>query len=166
MNNDNRVSATLDDGAVGAVIAKVQEIRASMTFLLTLSMQDRKELPKMGDKSIGFDDKCVAYMGSNPEFLPGFIDLAEVRKDRALRTQMMRVYAELATLTEAVDDTLRVVASEVWMADLAYYQAVREAARRGRPGSQPIYEDLRQRFPGTTRTPAATAVGAAAKEPA
>jgi hypothetical protein len=51
------------------------------------------------------------------------------------------------------------VSSEVWMADLAYYQSVREAAHRSRAGAQDIYDDLRQRFPGT-RT------GQAAPEPA
>jgi hypothetical protein len=35
------------------------------------------------------------------------------------------------------------------MADLAYYQSVREAAHRSRAGAQDIYDDLRQRFPGT-----------------
>ena len=34
------------------------------------------------------------------------------------------------------------------MADLAYYQSVREAAHRGRDGAQDVYDDLRQRFPG------------------
>ena len=40
--------------------------------------------------------------------------------------------------------------SEIWMADLAYYQSVREAKRRGRPGAETIYNDLRPRFPGST----------------
>jgi len=153
MNNDNRVSAVIDDAAVTDLLGHIQAMRAALPFLLTLSAQDRRELPKMGDKSIGFDEKCVTYMASIPEFLPGFVDLGEVNKDRALRAKMMRFYADLAQLNDTVDDTLRVVTSEIWMADLAYYQAVREAARRGRPGAQPIYDDLRQRFPGPGRTP-------------
>lgn len=153
MNNDNRVSAVLEDAIVTEILGHIQAIRAALPFLLTLSAQDRRELPKMGDKSIGFDEKCVTYMASNPEFLPGFVDLAEVNKDRALRTTMLRFFADLVTLNDTVDDTLRIVTSEIWMADLAYYQAVREAARRGRPGAEAIYEDLKQRFPGAGRTP-------------
>jgi hypothetical protein len=42
---------------------------------------------------------------------------------------------------------------------LAYYQSVREAARRNVQGAKGIYEDLRQRFPGASHT-------AVPKEPA
>lgn len=161
MSSDNRISAVVPAEDVTEILGSIAAIRAKLPFLLTLSPQERRELPKMGDKSIGFDDKCRTYMGSNPEFLPGFVDLQEVNKDRELRAQLMRVYAELISLTDSVDDTLRVVASEAWMADLAYYQAVREAARRGRAGAQGIYEDLQQRFPGAptkeSRTPQAPA---------
>lgn len=148
MSNDNRVSAVLPTEDVTEVLALIAAIRTKLPFLLTLSPQERRELPKMGDKSIGFDDKCRTYMASNPEFIPGFLDMAEVNKDRELRIQMMRLFADLITLTDNVDDTLRVISSEAWMADLAYYQSVREAARRGRSAALTIYDDLRQRFPG------------------
>jgi hypothetical protein len=62
---------------------------------------------------------------------------------------LLRFAAELQTLATSVDDTVQLVSSEVWMADLAYYQSVREAAHRSRAGAQDIYDDLRQRFPGT-----------------
>ena len=55
-------------------------------------------------------------------------------RDRALRSQLLRFAAELQTLAASVDDTLQLVSSEVWMADPAYYQSVREAAHRGRDG--------------------------------
>ena len=58
---------------------------------------------------------------------------------------------DLQTLCETVDDTMMVASSEVWMADLAYYQNVREAAKRGLAGADTIYGDLRQRFPGGTK---------------
>ena len=103
----------------------------------------------MGDKSVGFDDKCQGYMGSNPEFLPGFIQLAEIVKDRNLRAQMLQFVPQLRVLMDALEDTLTVVSSEIWMADLAYYQSVREAARRNRPGAELIYNDLKARFPGS-----------------
>lgn len=153
MSNDNRVSAVLSSEDITEVLASVNAIRAKLPFLVTLSPQERREMPKMGDKSIGFDDKCRTYMASNPEFIPGFVNLDEVAKDRELRSQLMRILAELGALTDSLDDTLRVVSSEAWMADLAYYQAVREATRRGRAGAQGIYDDLQQRFPGAPPGP-------------
>jgi hypothetical protein len=151
MADDNRISATIPPADIAAITQSIQDIRSKLPFLISISGQERQELPKMGDKSVGFDDKCTAYMASNPEFVPGFIDVAEVNKDRELRAQMMQFFAALKTLSEAVSDTLLVVNSEIWMADLAYYQSVREAARRSRAGADTIYNDLRQRFPGSSR---------------
>lgn len=149
MSNDNRISAVLSDEDVAAVQGALATIRGALPFLVTLSGQERKELPRMGPKSIGFDEKCSTYMANRAEFMPGFVDPAEVAKDRALRAQLLRFAAELATLAGSVDDTVQLVSSEVWLADLAYYQSVREAAHRGRDGAQDIYDDLRPRFPGT-----------------
>ena len=115
-------------------------------------------MPRLGEKTVGFDEKCVAYMQSNPELLPGFVDTAEVDKDRALRAQLLRFAVDLQGLSMQVDDSLTVVGSEILMADLAYYQSAREAARRGRPGAQGIYDDLRSRWPtGSAAEPKAKA---------
>ena len=148
MSSDNRISEELSDEQVTTVQGALATIRGALPFLLTLSAQERRELPRLGPKSVGFDEKCVTYMTNRAQFVPGFVDLAEVQKDRALRSQLLRFAAELQTLAASVDDTLQLVASEVWMADLAYYQSVREAAHRGRDGAQDVYDDLRQRFPG------------------
>jgi hypothetical protein len=148
MSDMNRVSATLSAADITAIQDAITTILSKLPFLVSLSADDRKSLPKMSDKSQGFDDKCVVYMASNPEFVPGFVDVAEVTKDRTLRGQIMQFFAPLQTLCESVDDTLMVVNSEVWMADLAYYQNVREGAKRGLAGADTVYGDLRVRFPG------------------
>jgi hypothetical protein len=152
MSNDNRISAVLSDEDVAAVQGALATIRGVLPFLVTLAAQERQALPRLGPKSVGFDEKCVTYMANRAQFVPGFVDLAEVQKDRALRTQLQRFAAELQTLAASVDDTLQLVSSEVWMADLAYYQSAREAAHRGRDGAQDVYDDLRQRFPGPRGT--------------
>lgn len=150
-NTMNRVSASITDQDITDILAAVTTIRSKLPFLVSLSAQDRRELPKLGPKSAGFHEKVYAYMGTNPELIPGFVAMAEVTKDDALRARMMQFVPELTTLCEEVDDTLMVIASELWMADLAYYQNVREAAKRGLPGADTIYANLRERFPGTPR---------------
>lgn len=146
MANDNVVSAKLSAKDTADIIQAVQTIRAKLPFLRTLTPQERRERTKMGAKTVGFDDKCVAYMQSNPEFLPGFFPVEEVKKDRDLRGQIMRFIAELNSLTQQVDDTLMILSGEVLMADLAYYQNVRSAAKRGLPAAKGIAEDLQTCF--------------------
>jgi hypothetical protein len=149
--NDNRVSATLAAAAITNINNALQTIRTNLPFLVELTDQERIEIPKLGQKTIGFDEKCAAYMGTNPELIPGFIVLAEVVKDRTLRDAILQFYPNFKTLFDQITDTLLVVGSEIYMADLAYYQAAREAAKRGRPGAEVIYKDLATRFPGAPK---------------
>lgn len=149
--NDNRISATLAAAAITNILAAIQTIRTNLPFLIEIGEQERMELPKLGEKTVGFDEKSAAYMASNPEFLPAFILIAEVNKDRALRTAMLQFFPQLKQLFDQVSDTMMVLGSELYMADLGYYQSSKEAARRGRPGAETIYNDLQSRFPGAPK---------------
>ena len=58
----------------------------------------------LGDKLVAFDEKCANYMTSNPEFIPGYVQPAEVLKDRALRAQFAKFLPQLQLLaSKAVD---------------------------------------------------------------
>ena len=162
MPDDNRISATLADADKALILQKITEIRALLPFLVNLTPDERQTLPKLGEKTIGFHEKCTAYMASNPEFIPPFVTPAEVAKDIALRDQFHQFLPQLIELYNLITGTEMVVGSEIYMADLAYYQTVREAARRGRPGAEAIYNDLQTRFPGA---PKAAATPAAKKTP-
>ncbi len=91
MNNHNRISAELTDALIEEVIDAIRIVRTKLSFLTSLSAEDRSELSKMGEKSIGFDEKCATYMASHPEFLPGFVNVGELARDRKLRAQILRI---------------------------------------------------------------------------
>jgi len=149
MPNDNRISATLAPADKAAALQKITDLRALLPFLLNLTQDERKALFKLGDKSLGFDDKCRTYMTNNPTLVPAYVTVAEVDKDRALRTALLDIQRELATLLESLDDTVMVLGNEIAMADLSFYANVRQAAKRGVPGIDAIFTDLQERFPGT-----------------
>jgi hypothetical protein len=148
MPNDNRISAELTAAQKAAILGKIAEITALLPFLINLTKEERIRLPKLGTASVGFDEKCCSFMASTPALVPGYVNQAELAKDRALRITLSDVWRELRKLCEKVDDTLMQVGSEVWMADLTFYQSVRQAARRDVPGADTIYDDLKERFPG------------------
>ena len=160
MPNDNRISATLAAADKTSILTKLGEIRALLPFLANLTEQERKEIFKLGDKGLGFDEKCKGYMAANASLVPGFVSLPEQEKDRVLRLQLLDLLHEARSLAEALEDTVTLLGSEILMGDLSFYNNVRQAAKRGTPvGIDAIYEDLRARFPGvrkaaTTTTPA------------
>ena len=155
MPDTNRISASLSDTDLQDIINAAATIRSRLPFLLNLTTEDRMMLPKMGDKSIGFDEKCATFMDSLPTLVPGFVDTDEVKKDRALRNKLSGVAAELNSLASSLNDTLMVVSSEIWMANLAFYQNVRQGAKRSVTGAQGAYAELSQRFPGSNGKAAA-----------
>ena len=114
----------------------------------SVTKQERVELPKLGSGSLAFDEQCASYMATAPNLVPPFVDPDEVTKDRALRLVLADAFREVKKLCEKLDDTLMLVGSEIWMADLSFYQTVRQAARRDVPGADTIYDDLKARFPG------------------
>lgn len=153
MPDDNRISASLTDADKQTILDAVTTIKAKLPFLVSLTPEDRVTMPKMSDKSVAFDEKCATYMDSLPSLVPGFVNVAEVKKDRELRAQLAGVAAEIAALAASVDDTLMVISSELWMADLSFYQSVRQGAKRSVSGAQAAYDDLSQRFPGAKPAP-------------
>jgi hypothetical protein len=152
MPDDNRISITLPDSDKQDVLDAIKTIHDKLPFLLNLADDERIALPKMGDASLAFDEKCATYMTTLPSLVPGFVDVSEVAKDRLLRAQLGEIDRELAALSRSVTDTLMLASSELWMADLSFYQNVRLASKRGINGSQAAYADLSARFPANPKT--------------
>lgn len=153
MPSDNRISVTLSPADKAAVLAAITTIKTKLPFLVNLTMEERRQLNKMSDKTIAFDQKCAAYMVSRPELVPSFVVVAELTKDRVLMNDLNDIARELSQVAEGVDDTAMLAGSEAYMSDLSFYQNVRQAAQRGVVGADAIYSDLKQRFPGRSGTP-------------
>lgn len=146
MANDNQVSAVLTDQNVTDILGHLTGIEDILTFLLSRPVGDVNVM--LGDKSVAFDEKCANYMTTNPEFIPGYVDPAEVLKDRALRDQFAKFMPQLQLLAAKAVATYDVVGNEMMMADLAYYSSTADAAKRGKTSAGDIHDDLATRYPG------------------
>jgi hypothetical protein len=160
-DNNNRISVTIADQTVADILGHIAAIETLLPFLLTRDAGDNSVM--LGEKSVGFDEKCASYMTSNPEFMPSYIKISEVLKDRTARTQFMKFLPSLRVLTGKAEDTFNVIGNEIMMADLAYYNNTGEAANHGTPGAGNVHDDLATRYPGrptkaktanSTQTPA------------
>jgi hypothetical protein len=160
-DNNNRVSVTIPDQTVSDILGHLTAIEALLPFLLTRDEGDNSVL--LGEKSVGFDEKCAGYMTSNPEFIPGFIALPEVLKDRTARIQFLKFLPSLKLLADKAEDTFNVIGNEIMLADLAYYNNTGEAANHGAPGAGNIHDDLATRYPGRPGKAAAKTQQAAVK---
>jgi len=150
---DNRISIQISAEDQQAIEQALDTLKTRLQpYLRSLTPQDRRELPKMNDRSVAFVNKSLEYAEGNTTLVPAFLDVAELRKDLEAvdaLTQFRRQVEEIYTL---VDDTVMLAGSEAYVAALAFYNSVKLGARMNIPGALPVYEDLRERFAGQGRS--------------
>ncbi|MEH2275535.1 MAG: hypothetical protein V7K40_12300 [Nostoc sp.] len=138
------ISATLAQTERDAVLQAISTIKEKLPFLVDLSSDDRKTLPKMGDKSRAFVSKALEVAAQNPEFLPRSFDLDEMRKDVQLFEALYPVLLSLTQLQELVDDTSLAVGSEAYAAALQVYNYAKASGQGA--GLDAVVAKMGQRF--------------------
>jgi len=150
----NRVSAQLGEAERQAVFAAIQTIRQKLPFLIDLTPEERRTLPRSGDKSRGFVEQALQVAEQNPDILPRTFDVGEMRNDVELLSALSSVQTAVSQLNELVDDTLLAVGSEAYAASLLVYQFARSAGKGA--ALDTALDALGQRFARKSRsTPAA-----------
>lgn len=139
------ISAQLSVADLQAIKDAVSTIRAKLPFLVTLTAQERRQLFKMGDKSLGFVQNSLTAARNNPDILPASFNTQEFAKDVALATALTEVDALLSQLASEVDDTLLAVGSEAIGSGTTVYEYVKAAAKTT-PGLKSVAAQLGERF--------------------
>ena len=139
-----QISTTLNKADREAVMAAVNTIKEKLPFLVDLSAEERKALPKMGDKSRAFVSKALEVATQNPDFLPRSFDVEELRKDVQLFEAMYPIVVALTQLQELVDDTCMAVGSEAYAAALQVYTYAKASGNTG--GLDAVVGEMGQRF--------------------
>ncbi len=140
----NRISTSLTPEDRQAVLAAIAKIKEKLPFLLGLSPEESKSLPRLGDKSRGFVVKALEVATQNPDFLPRSFDIEEMRKDMELFEALYPIVLAVSQLQELLDDTVAVVGSEAYMAALEVYNYAK--ATKGNAGLEAAVDDMARRF--------------------
>jgi hypothetical protein len=140
----NKVSARFSPADREAVMQAISTIRQKLPFLIDLSTEERKALPKLGDKSRAFVSKALEIAAQNPDFLPRSFDLDEMRRDIELFEALYPILLSLTQLQELVDDTSVAVGSEAYAAGLMVYNYAKASGKGA--GLDSMVDDLGRRF--------------------
>ncbi|MBD2254882.1 hypothetical protein [Nostoc parmelioides] len=152
------ITASLSAEDVKEIKVAFATIQAKLPFLVTLSVEERRKLFKMGDKSLAFVNTSLTAAQSNPDILPASFDVEEFVRDYQLATTLTELLIGLRQLTEQVDDTLLAVGSEAMGSSLTVYDYVKTAAKKT-PGLKTLAEQLGERFKAIKNKPAKAATG-------
>lgn len=130
MNND-LIKGELSAEQQQALLQAITDIQAKLPFLIDLTAEDRRNLPKMGDKSRAFVDQGLALASQNEGILPRNFDLDEYRRDVTLVRQLEPVIMAMRQLMSRLDDTYLAVGSDAYSQTLIVYQAAKLAGKDG-----------------------------------
>ena len=147
---DNRVSAELSEADQQAVLAAIETIRQKLPFLIDLTPEQRRSLPKMGDKSRAFVSKALTIAQHNSNFLPRSFSVEEMERDVGLIESLQPIMVSLTRLFEQLEDTYTEVGSEAYSAALVVYQYGRTSSDG--ESLESLLDDMAQRFARKSRS--------------
>jgi len=127
------------------LLVQAKELMSPYSIALTPS--DRRNLPKMGEKSYAFVEKAHDFAVKNAALRPPFLDMDAFNTDYDNAHALSGLQNIACQLNKILDDTAMVAGSESYQASLAFYNYIKIAASQNVPGAQSIYDELRTRFP-------------------
>ena len=94
------ITATLKEADIQEIKAALETIQQKLPFLITLSVEERRKLYKMGDKSLAFVNNSLTAAQSNRDILPASFDLEEFLRDYQLAATLTELLLGLRQVTE------------------------------------------------------------------
>lgn len=144
----NKISAELTAEQLAEFKQDIEKIKAKYPWLISLTPEERNASNRIGARSYPFVSKVIEYDETHPEYMPTYVDRAELKKDFKLWGELNTMIRISELLTESISDTAIQAGNEAMEAALAYYASVRNAAKRNAAGAQTIYDNLKSRFQG------------------
>jgi hypothetical protein len=140
----NIISITFDDKALSAIDTAISTLEGELQGLVDLSADERRGLPKMGDKSEAFCRQTLNVLAQNPQVVPPSLDLAEAQRDlQALDTLRSRSL-RLRQLVGRVEDTELALGSDVMSAALDGYALLKVLGKGS--GLEALRKEVGARF--------------------
>ena len=147
MSTSNQIHVEIPETVITLVKGKLNECKVTLApFMQGLTADERRDLFKMGDKTVATVQKTQSYVETNPEFIPAYMDVREFNSDVTVVNQLKPIEDLVQQLGVDVSDTRMLAGSEALQQALFYYGQVREADSKGVPSSRAIYEDLQPMF--------------------
>ncbi|MBS4070360.1 MAG: hypothetical protein KGZ90_03480 [Algoriphagus sp.] len=150
---ENRLSIQIPAADLAAAKAALQQVQTILApYVIALTPEQRKTIPKMSDGTEPFVAKVIEYAADAPQFLPPFVDRQEFDKDWQAISGLLPLLRLCTQIEDTLSDTTMMAGSEAYVSALSYYNSVKQAAKVNAPDAKAIYEDLRKRFERKARS--------------
>jgi hypothetical protein len=143
--SQNLISLTLSEAELADVDAAITMLESRLSrHLIDLSVDERRSLSKMGDKSEAFCRQTLNVLAQNPQVVPASLDLAEAQRDLLALDQLRSRTSRLQQLIGRVEDTETALGSDVMNAALEGYALLKVLGKGS--GLEGLRRDMAARF--------------------
>lgn len=143
------ITVTLSPADKAAIKQKVQDILAiilaSGTTIINLTQNERKSLPKMGNKRYAFVKRLIQAVKENPSELPSSYNVGDMEQDFSGFDDLNEIRIPVMQLLEKISDTQIGAGTEANKAALKGKELL-EAANRDNPGLDDLVKELQEFF--------------------
>ncbi|MCA6067501.1 hypothetical protein JI747_009955 [Chryseobacterium sp. RG1] len=113
---------------------------------INLDAEQRQQYGSIAEQNKLFVNKAKSYMEQYPQFVPTFLDKAEYDRDYAARQQLESRMQRLSSVTEQLLDTKTLLDFDNYHNSLTFYRNMKYLSRENMPGTNVIYDDMKQFF--------------------
>ena len=147
---DNNISIEFTAAQIAAIDTALTSIENALAGkVVNLTPTDRKQFGKINNKRENWVTKVRNYISQMPDIKPSYLNLGEHDKDIAARNALMPRLNRMAAIKRSMEDTAMLLSSDLYNNSLGVYGNVKEMSKRNVPGITPIYQDLKEQFPGS-----------------
>jgi hypothetical protein len=119
--SQNLVTLNISPDDLAAIAAAITTLQEKLGGLIELSVDQRRSLTKMGDKSEAFCRQTLIVLAQNKQIIPPELDLAEAERDLHNLDLLRPHLASLRQLVAKADDTEMALGSDILTAALEGY---------------------------------------------
>ena len=116
------ISITIAPERLKAIDAALTALEAQLDDFIELSVEQRRELVKLGPRSEVFCRETLSVMERSPGALPADFPMDSVRQDREALDQVRPILSRLRMLVTLAEDTEMALGSDLYKAALAGYR--------------------------------------------
>jgi hypothetical protein len=150
---DNLITVFFTDEELARLDAAVSEIEKIIkNKAVNLTPKQRQLYGRVAYEMEVWVDKVFRYMLQEQESIPPYIDMEEHTADIIAHRALNPRIARLSGILQSLEDTNRLLGSDIYNNSLAYYRNLREAAKVNAVGASAKYNDLKQQFPGPKKS--------------
>ena len=127
--SQNLISLRIDPNRLSAIDAAVTALEKELVDFVELSVEQRRELLKLGPRSEVFCRETISVMERNPGVLPADFPMDDVLEDRAALDQVRPILSRLRMLVTLAEDTEMALGSDLYKAALEGYRFARAGGK-------------------------------------